>query len=211
MRTMMVARVVPVVVALLTASVGVAVAHETGAIHLVSKELAPGGELAFAGEKLPKGASLKVELRGALNKYSIGTITTDKAGKVQARLTVPANVPNGNYTVAVLASDGDVAARAPLVVTSAPAKATQNTPGMSHDMAGMAGMKGMEGMSGPHATAEMMPLKQQRAPGQWAVIAAVVGACFVAGAALLRKATRLAAGEQGATLDAASVSSVRPA
>ena len=209
MRTMMVARVVPVVVALLTASVGVAVAHETGAIHLVSKELTPGGELAFAGEKLPKGATLKVELRGALNKYSIGTITTDKVGKVQARLTVPADVPNGNYTVAVLAPDGDVAARAPLVISSAPATAaSQNMAGMSHDMVGM---KGMEGMSGMQATAEMMPLKQQRTPGEWTVIAAVVGACFVAGAALLRKAARLAAGEQAATLDAVSVSSVRSA
>jgi hypothetical protein len=209
---MTVARVVPVVVALLTASVGVAVAHETGAIHLVSKQLAPGGELAFAGEKLPTGATLKVELRGALNKYAIGTITTDKLGKVQARLTVPPDVPNGNYTVAVIAPDGDVAARAPLVVTAASAKTIpDNMPGMSHDMPGMAGMKGMGGMSGPHATAEMMPLDQRATPGQWAVIAAVVSASLAAGAALLRKAARLAAGERGLTPDTAGASRVRSA
>ena len=209
MQTIVVVRVVAVVFALLTASVGVAVAHETGAIHLVSKELAPGGELAFAGEKLPKGATLKVELRGALNKYAIGTITTDKVGKVQARLTVPADVPNGNYTVAVLAPDGDVAARAPLVITAAPAKAMpDNMPGMSN---GMEGMSGMKGMTGPHATAEMLPLDQRRTPVQWAVIMAVVGASLVAGAALLRKAARLAAEERGAGLDTIGSSPVHSA
>ena len=210
MRTMMLARVVPVVATLLTASVGVAVAHETGAIHLVSKQIAPGDELAFAGERLPKGATVKVELRGALNKYQVGEIQIDKAGKVQARLKLPGDIPAGNYTVVVLAPDGDVAARAQLVVATATANAMPNNmPGMTH---GMEGMSGMKGMSGPQATAAMLPLDQQRTPGQWAVITGIVGASLIAGVVLLRKASALAASERADELRAtASRSPLHPA
>lgn len=172
--------------ALLVGSGAVAIAHETGAIH-VAKTVVIGGDLALTGEHLPKNATLQLELRGVLDNYPVGQVHTDTAGLVQARLTLPPHVPTGSYTLVAKTPDGDVTARTLLdIVASAPAAPMAGMPGMG-DMARQ--------MSGPHATAEMMALERRTSPGEWAVIGAFIIATLVAGLALLRTAARLAAGE----------------
>lgn len=186
-------RILLLALTLLAGTGGAAIAHETGAIYLASKQVPIGGDLSLSGERLPKNAVLQLQLRGALDNYQIGQIRSDAAGKVQTRVTLPPHVPVGNYTLVAIAPDGDVTARTDLVITPEPTA-----------MAGMAGMTGgtamphdAQQMSGPHATAEMMALERRTSPAEWAVIAAIIAGCLGGGLVLLRKAARLAADEGG--------------
>ncbi|GEM_PF-2500539 len=179
-------------------------AHETGAIRVAAKEVPIGGRIDVTGEKLPKHESLTLQLRGILDNYDVGRVTTDTAGRFAAQLPVPPAAPAGTYTLVAIASDGDVTARADLVVTpagtttaaggaagaagdtgSSAAAGGGASTGGGHDMAGM---PGMSGMTGPHATAEPMVIASTTTPAQWAIIWALIVASVVAGIALIRRA-----------------------
>ena len=177
--------------ALLAGSGAVAIAHETGAIH-VAKTVVIGGDLAITGERLPKNATLQLELRGTLDNYAIGQIRTDTAGAVQARVTLPPHVPVGSYTLVAKAPDGDIAARTLFDIVATPTAPMAGMPGMAPggDMSHMS-----QQMSGPHATAEMMALERRTSGAEWAVVGAFVVATLVAGLALLRQASKLSEGE----------------
>lgn len=177
-------RISSLLLALLLFVAAPALAHEGGVIQLAAKEVSVRGELGITGAKLPKNAELHLELHGALEQFPLGIVRTDTAGAFTATLTIPDEVGTGSYVVIVLAPDGDVAARAELVVTAAPATATDIS-------AGTARMEGMQ-MPGeaPHATAEMMVLPVTTGALEWAVIGAFVLLSFLGGAALLRDGRR---------------------
>ncbi len=176
----MMKRIVFPSLALILAMAVPAAAHEKGAIHLASDQVPIGGELGLRGEKLPKSADIKLVLRGTLDNYAIGEVRTDTAGKFQARLTLPPHVPAGAYSVVAIAPDGDVTARADLVIAAtAPTAAGTAEQGMAH--------MGEQEMPGAHATAEMMEVRRTTTTGEWAVIAAAIVLSFVGGAVLLRR------------------------
>ena len=175
------------VAAALVTGVPSAFAHETGVITLSAKQLPAGSELIIRGAKLSKGGSVRLELRGALKTFSFGRVRTDTAGAFEQRVTIPADAKPGEYKVVAVAPDGDVTARADLVVTAAPAvAAASGAPAGTHDMAGMHGMRGMEGGGAPRATAEPMEVPGSTAPGSWVVIIATIVASGAGGMALLR-------------------------
>lgn len=152
--------------------------HETGTIRLTSKTLPAGGELVIRGEKLPKQATLRLQLRGALESFPLSEIRTDSLGAFNARLALPAEARPGSYTVVVLAPDDEIAARAALTITE-PAPA-----GMSPaEHAKMDSMPGMAAM--PHATADMMDVKTATTPGEWVGILAIIAASLAGGLVLL--------------------------
>jgi hypothetical protein len=166
-------------------------AHEVGAIHLSSHQVAVGGSVTVRGEKLPKSEDLALELRGVLDNYPVGKVHTDTAGAFEMSLTVPQNVPAGPYTLVVIASDGDVTARADLAVgaaTTAAAPAGGTSP--SGSMADMPGMSASSsGGTGERATAAEMSIPNPTTSGEWLIIWVLILASVAVGAALLRKAT----------------------
>jgi hypothetical protein len=175
--------------ALLTAGLAAALAvpalaHEKGAIYITSKTVGVGGELAVRGEKLPKNATLRMQLRGTLETFHLAEVRTDTAGRFQARFALPVEVRAGTYTVVVLAPDGDVTARADLVVAASPAQAPHAMAGME----GHAGMANSAGAPGPHPTAEMMHVPVSTSGVEWAAIAAIIALSTTGGLVLLRGA-----------------------
>lgn len=125
-----------------------------------------------SGEKLSKSTAFRLELRGALETHVLAEVRTDTAGRFEARYTLPAAARAGSYTVVVLASDGDVSARADLMVSAVPTPSPTAMP----DMAGMdhSRMPGMTDSSRPHATAEMMDVPVTTNGLEWAAIATIV-------------------------------------
>lgn len=167
-----------IAVALVIATSSPLSAHGGGVIRLASPQVGIGGELALSGEKMDKGASLRLELRGILDNYPVGEVKTDAAGKFEMRIALPPRVPAGVYTLVAIGGHGDVAARTTVTVGQAGANATM--PGM-----GDHGMRQMPGMQG---SAEMMPLQINTSPREWTVIAAVILLAFGGSVALLRRA-----------------------
>ncbi len=160
---------------LLTLVTAPEIAHEKGIIRLASNELPVGGELGLRGEKLPKSTTLRLELRGSLETFTLGAVRTSATGRFQARLPLPAEARAGSYTVVALASDGDVAARAALVVIAA-----ASTPVMDRG----------ETKESSHPTAEMMNLTVTTTGGERAAILAIIVASLGGGLLLLRGSSR---------------------
>ena len=172
-------------VALLVLPAAPADAHETGAIHVSVKQVAVGGTVGVRGEKLPKASDLKLEMRGVLDNYPVGSVKTDTGGAFQLDLKLPASVPAGAYTLVVIASDGDVTARADLAVTEA-ATATASTGAASgSSMSSMPGMANMPGMDGEQATATPMVIARTTTPGEWIVIWLIIIVSLAIGARLV--------------------------
>lgn len=168
-------------------------AHETGVIKLSAKALPVGGGLTITGEKMTKGASFRLELRGALKTFSFGRVRADTSGRFELRVTLPPDAHAGAYTVAAVAADGDVSAQADLTIAGA------GTAAGNSDMAGMPGMGNMPGMA--HATAEHMDVPLTTTKAGWAVIAVLITLSAVGGLLLLRRrdevVPRLATPEAG--------------
>lgn len=175
--------------ALILACSALARAHEKGAIRLASKEVGVGGELSLRGEKLPKSATLRLQLRGTLETFLLSEVRTNAAGVFQARLALPLTARTGSYKVVVLAPDGDVIAQADLNVIAAPAPMTAmehaempkdhampNTSPTATDMA--------------HASAEMMQVKVATTGVEWAGIVTILVLSLSGGVALLVGALR---------------------
>lgn len=160
---------------LLTLVTAPGIAHEKGIIRLASNEVPVGGELGLRGEKLPKSAALRLELRGSLETFTLAAVRTNAAGRFQARLPLPAEARAGSYTVVALASDGDVAARAALVITAA-----ASTQVMDRGQA----------KESSHPTAELMNLTVVTTGGERAAILTIIVASFGAGLILLRGSRR---------------------
>jgi len=149
-----------------------AVAHEEGVIRLSSPTAAPGQEIEIVGERLPRSMTLTLELRGALANYPLGEIESDDKGAFTTRLALPVEVRPGRYRVMVLASDGDVVARADLVVLAAPPAQIAPAEPIEH----------------AHVTDAMMDLPVSRSTGEWVAIVAFVVAAVAGGLLLLRNA-----------------------
>ncbi len=147
--------------------------------------MAIGGSVEVRGEKLPKSSALNLELRGVLDNFPVGTVHTDTAGAFQMSLTVPKNVPAGPYTLVVIASDGDVTARADLVVGGT-TTAASTAAGAGKD-SGMAGMPGMGGGSDERANPAAMPVTHTTTAAEWVVIWGLILACVIAGLALVMR------------------------
>jgi hypothetical protein len=158
------------------------IAHEKGIIRLASKEVPAGGELGIRGEKLPKSATLRLELRGTLETFSLGEVRTNATGRFQARLPLPAQARAGSYTVVAVAADGDVAARATLVIFAAAAPAHAMGHGPADSPLAMT--------ESPHPTAEMMKLTVATTGPEQAAILAIIVASFGGGLILLRGTAR---------------------
>ena len=170
---------------LLLAASAPALGHETGTIRL-AKTLPAGGELVIRGEKLPKQATLRLQLRGALENFPLGEIRTDSLGGFNARLALPTEARPGSYTVVVLAPDNDIAARAALTITeAAPGEMSPAEHAMMDSTGGEAAM--------PHATADMMDVKTATTRGEWVGIVAIIAASLVGGLVLLLGARRASA------------------
>ena len=182
-------RTVLVAFAVLLALPAAAPAHEKGAIHLASSQVPVAGDVVMTGEKLPKSAVLQLQLRGALKNHPFREVRTDAKGAFQARLPLPSDVPAGAYTLVALAPDGDVVARAELVIAPATPAGSPADRSAMPKMAGGAPMpQTAQEMSAPHATAEMMALDQRTSPGEWAAIVALIALSVAGGVMLLRKA-----------------------
>lgn len=153
-----------------------AAAHEEGVIHLGSEEVAVGSELTLTGEHLPENATLRLELQGALGTIALAEVRTDSVGGYHGVVALPAAGGPGSYTVVAIAADGDVVARADLVVRpAAAASAAATAPAEA---------------APPVATAAMMELPVRRGAIEWIGVVAFVVAAVVAGSALLRSASR---------------------
>ena len=161
-----------------------ALAHEKGVIRIISKDVSVGGELVVQGEKLPKNATLRMELRGTLETFHLAEVRTDTAGRFRAQLALPVEVKAGTYTVVVVASDGDVTARADVVV-AAP-RAMPGMPGMAEHEA----MAASAGAPGPHATAEMMKVPVSTSGAEWGAIAGIILLSAAGGLLLLASSRR---------------------
>ena len=179
--TIRVQRVLALVACLGLTIVTPANAHENGVIRLSAKQLPVGGSLTVNGDKLGKGTSYRLELRGALKTFSFGRVRADTSGRFAFTVTLPADAAAGAYTVALVASDGDVSARADLLISGAAPAASA-----SHDMANMPGMA-MPGMNMPHATAEYLPIARTTTTAGWIVIILIIGGSALGGIALLRR------------------------
>lgn len=155
-----------------------ALAHEKGSIRLASRQVPVGGELVLRGERLPKNATLTLQLRGTLENFPLGAIRADSSGAAQGRIALPGEARMGAYKVVVLAPDGEVVAQTDLVIVapaagamSAEEHAAMNTSPTATEQ--------------PHATAELMKLDVKTTPVEWAVIAVIVVASAAAGFVLL--------------------------
>jgi hypothetical protein len=156
--------------------------HGGGVIRVASKQVAVGGTIALAGEKLEKNADLRLELRGTLDNYPAGRVRTDAGGRLSASITIPPAVPIGAHTLVAIATDGDVTARTDLAVGPA-ADVAASKEGMPHMATEMPAMQ---------ATAEMMKIERTTTPSEWAMIAAVIVLSFGGGAFLLLRSRRTA-------------------
>ena len=163
-------------------------AHGGGVLRVVSKQIPSGGSIQMSGEKLGKNASLRLELRGVLDNYPIGSVRTGADEKLSASVAIPASVPAGTYTLAAIAADGDVAGRTEVSVGPASVVEAEKS-GMPH----MAG-RGMAGMEGMQASADMMKLDIETTGLEWAVISFLILLSFAAGAALLARSRRASEG-----------------
>jgi hypothetical protein len=167
--------VMPITAALLLGVMPVA-AHETGVVKVGSKQVGAGGEVTVRGEKLPKSATMRLELRGALKAFQLGEIKTDAKGEFETNIVVPETTELGNYKLVVLASDGDVTARADLVILAAAPKPTAVDHAKMHGTA-----------SEPEATDAMMALPLAFSTIEVALIGTFVLAAIAGGLALLRR------------------------
>lgn len=178
-----------------------ALAHEKGAIHLASKTVSMGGELALRGEKMPKSATIRLELRGTLETFPLPDVATTATGTFQTSVVLPAMVRAGNYAVLAIAGDGDVVARAELVVSATAATNVPAAPTAPPDSSAAAPAHDMRTHGGtatspaatdaPHATAEMMTLETENTALEWTSMLVLIAVSVVGGAVLLRGARRI--------------------
>ncbi len=177
--------------ALLTGIGAVAYAHPKGTIRLARKEVAVGGELVVSGAQLSKNETLRLQLRGTLETFPLAEVRTDASGTFQARLALPQEARVGNYTVVVLAPDGDVAAQAALLVIAAAARPVAGDSTAAEHPAGHAMPNTAPGATDmPHASAEMMQVQVPTSGAEWMAILAIIVASVAGGAALLIGALR---------------------
>jgi hypothetical protein len=178
-----------------------ALAHEKGAIHLASKTVSVGGELVLRGEKMPKSATIRLELRGTLETFPLPDVATTATGTFQTSVALPATVRVGTYAVVAIAADGDVVARADLVVTVAAVTDSPVAPTASPDSTAGAPAHDMRthgatptspaARDAPHASAEMMTLETENTGLEWTTMLVLIALSVVGGAALLRSARRI--------------------
>lgn len=160
-------------------------AHEKGAIRLLKKEVAAGGELVVRGERLPKDDSVKLTLKGALAMHSLGDVATTATGTFEARIKLPVAAKPGAYVVIVVAGDGEEVARADVVVTQA----------MAHDMSAMATPTPDSTVANgeqAHPTNAMMELDATRSGAEWGAIILIIALSVGGGLAMLASARHTA-------------------
>jgi hypothetical protein len=177
-------RTLLLILSLLAAPPTFALAHEKGVLRLGSKEVRTGGELDIRGEKLPKAATVRLELRGTLETFPLSQVRTSAAGRFDAKLALPPEARAGSYTVVAVASDGDIVARTELTVIAAASGAAME------DMAGHSGANVAPATSaGPRATAEIMRVPVSTTGAEWVTIIGIITLSLVGGLILLRSAS----------------------
>ncbi len=179
----------PLVLTLLATLGTPARAHEEGVIRLSAKEVRMGSELGLRGEKLPKSATLRLELRGTLETFPVGEVRTNAGGRFEARLALPVEARAGTYTVVAVASDGDVAARAELtIIAAAPAAGAPGlaTPGVAKHEGHSAMNTAPMATEGAHPTAAMMKVPVSTTGVERAAVIGIVTLSLAAGLMLLR-------------------------
>ncbi len=173
-------------------------AHEKGALRLNTKQAAPGDTVIARGTKLAKQAAFRLEVRGALQTFTFGSVHTDATGSFEMRLPLPPDAKPGGYLVVAVASDGDVSAQESLALRPRSAAArgvppTQPGAGNMPRMFPMNGMRetpGTEGMPGMdvRATAAPADIRVITSIGEWIVIVALIIFALVGGVLLLPSA-----------------------
>ncbi|HWP02153.1 MAG TPA: hypothetical protein VNL96_01735 [Gemmatimonadaceae bacterium] len=152
-------------------------AHEKGVLRLGSKVVAAGDTLMVRGEKLPRSAPIGLRLRSALDSLILGTVTTDSSGFLAHPVAIPATVRPGSYTLLAVAADGDIVARAEIVVSAAPSAADSPSDHRAHTAAtGATSTTGARGI----------PLARESKTYEWVTILLFSALCAVIGARLLR-------------------------
>lgn len=170
-------RIVLTMAAVFVFSPAAAMVHPEGVVRLSAKEIEAGSELGLRGEKLPKGATVKLELRGALVTFSLAELKSDTAGGFERSIVVPDTVKPGNYKLVVVADDGDVLASADLaILAAAPAAAAEDHAAMGHGET-----------PSTEATDAMMPLDASFSTAEMSVIGVLILAGLAGGLALLRR------------------------
>ncbi len=155
-------------------------AHEKGALHLGQKSVATGSNLDLRGERLPKNATITLQLRGALATFPLGEMKTDTKGVFQGSIGLPPEARAGSYTIVAVAGDGDKVAETALQIVAAE--------GSAHDMADHGTSNtSPEATEAPHPSAEMMPIQAATSRAEWATIAVLIGAGLAGGLLLLRR------------------------
>jgi len=155
-----------------------AAAHEKGTITVTPAAAAAGSAVTVRGTKLSGNAAFTLQLRGTLATYTLGQVHSDTAGRFEYGVTLPADAKAGNYVVVLLATDGDVSARADLVLSAA------STTGAMPGMEGHAGMD-MSATATQHPTAEMMEVPVNTSGAEWATIIGFIVAAAGLGVVLL--------------------------
>lgn len=162
-------------------------AHDEGVITLSAKQAAAGSSIDIAGAKLGKSASLRLTLRNAFKTIALGQVRTDDSGRFTMKAAIPADATPGQYLVSAIATDGDIAARANLMVMP-PGTSTMAGPANM----GMSGMSGMTTMPGMHATADPMPLDTTTTPFEKAVMGLFIVLSLAGGIMLLSRSRGIA-------------------
>jgi len=176
--------------ALLAGISALAYAHPKGTIRLARKEVSVGGELVVTGAQLSKNETLRLQLRGTLETFPLAEVRTDASGTFRARFALPVEARLGNYTVVVVAPDGDVAAQTELLVIAAAAPVAADSGAAEHPAGHAMPNTSPAATDIPHASAEMMEVPVATTGSEWAVILTIIVASVAGGAALLFRALR---------------------
>lgn len=126
-----------------------------------------GSTVVLAGSGLEPGADRVIALVGDNLTVDFASVKTDAVGVFAARLTVPAHLPTGQYTLQAI---GDETLTVPLTVTAAEGTAAE--------------------ASAADAAADAV-VARQRAPLELAAIIAAVVLLAIVGAVLVRQAERV--------------------
>ncbi len=176
--------------ALLAGISALAYAHPKGTIRLARKDASVGGELVVTGAQLSKNETLRLQLRGTLETFPLAVVRTDSSGTFRVRFALPEEARVGNYTVVVVAPDGDVAAQTELLVVAAADPVAMDSAAQEHPAGHTMPSTSPAATDMPHASAEMMEVPVETTAGEWLGILATIVASVGGGLALLLGARR---------------------
>lgn len=117
---------------------------------------APGDVITLRGEGISENGEIKLTLTG-IQDYQLGIAQGDEHGRFEKQITLPGDIPPGNYTL-LAEGKGKASAKLKVVAATSQSAATQSLPPASADHP-----SGMPGMEMDHAQAG--PMEVQRPSG----------------------------------------------